>query len=254
MSTISIALITLGLTFTGSLFGRFLRYLLPDNHLNEHARDVVKLTLGLIATMAALMLGLLINSANNSMDTMSNELVEASTTIVELDQTLAAYGPETAELRQLLRKIVDAALEKIGPDDILKAGNTEKVDIAKALQTVQRKLRSLSPKDNAQAALQSQAFQEVKDLTHSRQLLLDYKKKQISSVLLYVVIFWLIFIFVGFGLLAPRNKTLIGVLFVCSLAVSAAIFIIMEMNNPYNGFISISAAPLRNAQEELSRQ
>jgi hypothetical protein len=234
--------------------GLFLRYLLPDNHLNENARDVVKLGSGLIGTIAALMLGLLINSANNSLDTLSNELTETSATIVELDDTLASYGPETAELRQLLRKIVVAVLETIGPEDILKEGNTEKIDVAKELRKTQGKLRAMSPKNNAQTILLSEAFQEVKQLTHSRLLLLEHKKRQISGILLFVLIFWLNVIFVSFGLLAPNNKTVIGVLFVCALSVSAAIFILMEMNSPYKGFISVSAAPLRNALELLGRQ
>jgi hypothetical protein len=242
------------LTFAGSLCGLFLRFLLPDNHLNEDARDVVKLGTGLIATIAALLLGLLINSANNSLDTMNNELTQASTTIVELDQTLASYGPETAELRQLLRKIVVAVLETIGPENKLKEGITEKVDIGKELRTIHRKLRSISPQNNAQTILLSQAFQEVNQLRYSRLSLLEHKKRQISGILLFVLIFWLIVIFVSFGLLAPRNKTLLGVLFVCALAVSAAIFILMEMNSPYKGFISVSADPLRTALEQLRRQ
>jgi hypothetical protein len=254
MSSISVFFIIFGFTFAGSLCGRFLRYLLPDNHLNEHARDVVKLGTGLIATMAALMLGLLINSANNSLETMSNELTQASATIVELDQTLASYGSETAEIRQLLRKIVAATLEKIGTENILREENTEKMDVTKVLRTIQGKLRSLSPKNNSQTILQSQAFQEIKQLTHFRQLLLDQKKRQISSILLYILIFWLTVIFVSFGLLAPPNKTVVGILFVCALAISAAIFILMEMNSPYKGFINVSADSLRIAQKELGRQ
>jgi len=149
MSTITISLLTLVLTFAGSLCGLFLRYLLPDNHLNEDARDVVKLGSGVIGSIAALMLGLLINSANNSLATISNELTETSTTIVELDDTMASYGSETAELRQLLRKIVVAVLEAVGPENILKERNTEKIDVAKELRKMQSKLRSLSPKNNA---------------------------------------------------------------------------------------------------------
>ena len=103
MSSTLISSITFVLTFAGSLCGLFLRYLLPDHHLNDDARDVVKLGAGLIATMAALMLSLLINSANNSLETKNNELTQAGTTIVELDQTLASYGAETKELRPLLR-------------------------------------------------------------------------------------------------------------------------------------------------------
>jgi len=85
-------------------------------------------------------------------------------------------------------------------------------------------------------------------------MLLEQKKRQISGILLFVLVFWLNVIFVSFGLLAPNNKTVIGVLFVCALSVSAAIFILMEMNSPYKGFINVSAAPLRSALELLGRQ
>jgi hypothetical protein len=254
VSTIIIALITFVFTFAGSLCGLLLRFMLPDHHLNEDARDVVQLGSGLIAAMAALVLGLLINSANNSLDTMNNELAQASATIVELDQSLASYGPETAEPRQLLRNIVVAVLETIGPENVLKEGATEKVDLGKALRRIQSKLRSLPPQNNAQTILQSQAIQEVEQLTHSRLLLLEHRHRRLSVIFLIVLIFWLTVIFVSFGLLAPRNWTVIGVLFVCALSVSAAIFILTEMNNPYKGFISVSAAPLQSALEQLGRQ
>ena len=254
MSTIIISSITFVFTFAGSLCGLFLRFVLPDNHLNEDARDVVKLGTGLIATMAALILGLLINSAHNSLDTISNELTQTSTTIVELDQTLASYGPETAELRQLLRKCVDAALESRGPENVAKEGATEKIDLEKALRKMQSKLRSMSPQNNAQTILRSQAYQEVTQLTHSRLLLLERGHKRISGIFLIVLVFWLVVIFASFGLLAPRNWTVIGVLFVCAVSVSAAIFILTAMNDPYKGFISVSAAPLRSALEQLGRQ
>jgi hypothetical protein len=255
VSTIIIALITFVFTFAGSLCGLLLRFMLPDHHLNEDARDVVQLGSGLIAAMAALVLGLLINSANNSLDTMSSELTETSATIVELDQSLASYGSETAELRQLLRKVVVAVLERrVGAENIAKEGTTEKVDIGKALRKIQRKLRSMSPQTNAQTILQSQALQEVTQVIHSRLLLLERRNRQISDLFLIVLIFWIIVIFVSFGLLAPRNRTLIGVLLVCALSVSAAIFILMEMNNPYEGFIRLEAAPLQSALEQLGRQ
>ena len=254
MSSITVALITLVFTFAGSLCGLYLRFILPDNHLDEDARDVMQHGAGLIATMTALILGLLINSANNSLDTLSTELTQASTTIVELDQSLASYGPETAELRQSLRKIVVAALESIGQETIIKVVPTEKFDIGKALRKIQSKLRSLSPQNNSHDILQSQALQEAKQLTHSRLLLLEHRSNRISGIFLFVLIFWLIVIFISFGLLAPRNRTLIGVLFVYALSVSAAIFLLMEMNNPYKGFIGVSVSPLHSAQELLGRQ
>jgi hypothetical protein len=238
-------------TFVGSLCGLFLRHLLPDNHLNEDARDVVKLGAGLIATMAALVLGLLINSAKSSLDAMNNELTQSSAIIIELDQSLAGYGPETAELRQLLRKSIVAVLDRIGPGIVMKSEATEKFDIAKSLRKIQSRLRSMSPRNESQTILQTQALQEINQLVHSRIVLLERKSRQISYVFLVILIFWLNVIFVSFGLLAPRNKTVIGVLFVCALSVSAAIFLLMEMNSPFKGFISVSAAPLRSALEQL---
>jgi hypothetical protein len=253
-STILISSITLVFTFAGSLCGLFLRFCLPDNHLNKDARDVVKLGAGLIATMVALILGLLINSANNSLDTMSNELTQTSTTIVELDQTLASYGSETAQLRQSLRKCVVAVLQTIGPENILKEDATEKLDVGKELRRIQSRLRSMSPQNAAQTILLSEAFQQVKQVTHSRLLLLERRHRRISNFFLIVLNFWLVVIFVSYGLLASRNRTVIGVLFVCALSVSAAVYLLMEMNTPYEGFITVSAAPLRSALEQLGSQ
>ena len=251
VSSIIISLITFVCTFVGSLCGLFLRFLLPDNHLNDDARDVVKLGSGLIATMAALVLGLLINSAKSSLDTMNNELTQTSTVIIELDQSLASYGPETAELRQLLRKSVVAVLDRIGPGIVMKSEATERFDIAKSLRKIQGRLRTMSPRNDSQTMLQTEALQEVNQLVHSRLMLLEQSNRQISFVFLVILIFWLIVIFVSFGLLAPRNKTVLGVLFVCALSVSAAIFLLMEMNSPFKGFISVSAAPLRSALAQL---
>jgi hypothetical protein len=238
-------------TFVGSLCGLYLRFLLPDNHLNEDARDVVKLGAGLIATMAALVLGLLINSANSTLVAMNNELTQSSAIIIELDESLASYGPETRELRQLLRNSVVAVLEKVGPGNSMKSGSVEKFDIAKSLRKIQSRVRSMSPLNDSQTLLQAQALQEVNQLAHSRLLMLERGNSQISYVFMVILICWLNVIFVSFGLLAPRNKTVIGVLFVCALSVSAAIFLLMEMNSPFKGIINVSAAPIRSAIEQL---
>ena len=144
MNSIIISLITFACTFGGSLCGLFLRPLLPDNHLNDDARDVVKLGAGLIATMAALVLGLLINSAKSSLDTMNNELTESSAIIIELDQSLAGYGTETVEMRQLLRKSVGTVLDSLESKNILKSRTTVKFDVSKSLRKIQSRLRQLN--------------------------------------------------------------------------------------------------------------
>jgi len=254
VNSIIISLIVFVCTFAGSLCGLFLRFLLPDHHLNDDARDVVKLGAGLIATMAALVLGLLINSAKSSLDAMNNELTQSSAIIIELDENLASYGPETAEMRQLLRKSVAATLDRLSLEDVFTTRQTFKFDVSKSLRKIQSKLRLLSPQSESQTMLQSQGLEEINQLIHSRLLLREQSTRQISSIFLVILIFWLNVIFVSFGLLAPRNKTVLGVLFVCALSVSAAIFLLMEMNKPFTGYISISTSPLRSALDQLGNQ
>ena len=254
MRSTIVSLISFACISGGALCGVILRWLLPDNHLNNDARDVVKLGTGLICTLAALVLGLLINSAKSSLDMMRNDLVQSSMVVIELDQNLASFGPETVELRHLLRKIVVTTLENSGPENILKPGTNEKFDVGKSLRKLQSKLRTLSPRNDSQRMVQSQALQLSQQLAHSRMmLLLDQKHTQVPTLFLVILIFWLLVIFISFGLLAPRNKTVIVVMFVCALSVSTAIYLIMEMNSPFHGLITVSVAPLREAAEQIGK-
>lgn len=253
MGSITITSVAFACIFGGALFGLFLRSLLPDHHLTNDAREVVKLGAGLIATMAALVLGLLISSAKSSLDTMSNELTQTSTMIIELDQTLASYGAETAELRQVLHKGVAAALDRINPGKVGKPAVGDNVTVTASLEKIQRRLRALSPPDTPHSLLQSQALQIARQMAHSRLLLVEQSHSPIPITFLIILIFWLNVLFVSFGLLAPRNKTVFGVLFVCALSVSAAIFLIMEMNTPFQGIINVSVTPLQNALQQLGK-
>ena len=95
MSSIGISAIVFACVFGGAMFGVFLRAVLPEHHWNPESKDVVKLGMGLVATMCALILGLLVSSAKSYFDTQSSELTEMSSKIVMLDRLLAHYGPET---------------------------------------------------------------------------------------------------------------------------------------------------------------
>jgi hypothetical protein len=90
----AIGWIVFALVFGSALLAMFVRSALPEHHLSADSKDVVKLGIALIATMSALVLGLLIASAKSAFDTRSNQLVQASTDIILLDRALARYGPE----------------------------------------------------------------------------------------------------------------------------------------------------------------
>ena len=110
MNFIAIRLIVLACVFGAALIGMFLRAVLPEQHLSADSKDTVRLGIGVISTMAALVLGLLVASAKNFYDAQSSELTQMSANVILLDRVLAQYGPETKEARDLLRGAVASTL------------------------------------------------------------------------------------------------------------------------------------------------
>jgi hypothetical protein len=91
-------------TFEGALLGMRLRTSLPAHHLDADSRDTVKVRIGLIATMTALILGLITASAKGSFDALDTALKQTAVEVLTLDRILARYGSKTGEIRQGLRQ------------------------------------------------------------------------------------------------------------------------------------------------------
>ena len=164
---------------------------------------------------------------------------------------LAQYGPETKEARTLLRGAVDRML-----DQIWSKGGTSASGLPPpfaAAETVYAKIQGLSPKDNAQRSLQSQALSITMDLRKMRWLMYEQETGSVSLPLLVILVLWLTIIFISFGLFAPFNATVVSSLFASALSVSGAIFLILEMYRPYSGLIQISSAPLHAALAHLGQ-
>ena len=253
MSALAISSIAFACVFGGAMLGMFLGNALPDHHLGQDTKDVVKLATALIATMSALVLSLLISSAKGSFDRMDAELVENAARAVSLDRDLADYGPETKEIRDLLKRSYAARIELLFPSD---KSRPEKEDTPEAVvrtESLRAKLWELSPQNDAQRELRSQAAQIAGEMSSTRWLLLLQKDESIPMTLLAVLVSWLAIIFTTFGLFAPRNATVVAALFVCALSVSGAILLILEMNGPFSGLMKISSAPMRDALANLGR-
>jgi hypothetical protein len=250
MSSIAISLITFAVVFGGALLGVALRASLPQNHLSDESKDAVKLGMGLIATMAALVLGLLIASAKSSFDMQNSELTEMSSRIVLIDRILAHYGPETKEARDELRSSVVRVLDLLSSNDVAGRAQFRSSFSGEALYD---EIQGLSPKDDAQRSIQAQALSILVGLGQTRWLLAEQSVSSVSAPLLIVLIFWLTILFISFGLFAPRNATVVVSLLVSALSVSGAIFLILEMYSPYAGLIRVSSAPLRTALTHLGQ-
>jgi hypothetical protein len=247
MSSTTISLIVFACVFGGALLGIFLHAVLPQHHLSNESKDIVKLGMGLVGTMAALVLGLLVASAKGSYDTQSAELTQMSANIALLDRVLALYGPETKETRALLRGAVARVLDQMWSSASLS------VPTAAGGEILYDKIQGLSPKNDTQRSLQGQALSMAMDLGKTRWLMYEQAITSVSIPLLAVLVLWLAAIFISFGLFAPFNATVVASLFVSALSVSGAIFLILEMYTPYAGLIQLSSAPLRAALAHLGQ-
>jgi hypothetical protein len=250
MSAPAISLITFVIAFGGALLGTWVRAALPAHHLTPESKDTVRTGIGLIATTASLVLGLLIASAKSSFDTQGAELTEISSNVVLLDRVLAHYGPEAGEARDNLRLSVIGALDSMWSKASTAPSQPDPPVNAAGLYD---KIQALSPKDDGQRFTRDQALSIAIDLGKMRWLMSEQRVTQVSIPLLFVLIFWIAIIFMSFGLLAPLNATAIVSLLVSALTISAAIFLIMEMYAPFSGMMQISNAPLRFALAQLGK-
>lgn len=248
MSETAISCIVFACVFGGALLGMGLRASLPEHHLSTDSKDFVKLGTGLIATMAALVLGLLIASAKNSYDTLRTELRQVSANIIVLDRLLAHYGSETDEARHLVRLTVVRAIDRMWPENRFRPGHLEPGALSEELYT---KIERLSPQNEAQRLVKVQALTLAVNVAQTRWLMSEQKGGSIPMPLLAGLVFWLSIIFVSFGLFAPPNTTVIATMLLCVLSVSAAIFLILELDQPFDGLIRIPSASLRDALVQL---
>ena len=249
MSPVEVSTIIFFIIFGGAMLGVWLRGILPSNQLDAETKDLVKLRVGLIGTMAALLLGLLVASAKSSYDARSTELTQMAANIILLDRALVHYGPATGEIRGILKIAIGRMIDQVWS----KAPNEGVLPSQAGGEVVYDKIQELVPRSDAQRAIQSQAESIAINYGQARLLLFAQSGSSISKPFLVVVVFWLSMLFVSFGLFAPRNATAMVTLLVAAISVAGALFLILELDHPFSGLIQISSVPLRNAISVLGR-
>jgi hypothetical protein len=196
-------------------------------------------------------LGVLVSSAKSFYDAQSAELTQMSAKVILLDRLLAHYGPETKEARDELSGAVSDSIDRIWPEERTQPSEGRAPSVGS--ESLIALIQALSPKDDRQRSLQTQALSMVISLTQTRWLMYEQQASSISKPILVILVFWLTAIFISFGVFAPRNATVIAALSVAGLSVSGAIFLILEMYSPFEGLIEISSAPLRAALTHLGQ-
>ncbi len=254
MSPLAISGIIFACVFAGALLGMLLRVRLPEHHLSADSRDVVKLTMGLLATMTALVLGLLIGSAKSSYDAQRNGVAQLAANVIMVDRNLAHYGSETGPVRELLRESLEDMLQRTWPEETPQPKQTDSRSGTEGrYEALYDRIQELKPATDAQRAFQTQALKTGMDVAQMRWLLFSQRRGSIPTPFLVVMVSWVALILASFGLFAPRNAIALLSLMVCALAISSAVFLILELDRPFGGMIQVSSAPLRDALVLLGR-
>ncbi len=248
----SIAMVVLACVMSGALFGGLLRSALPAHHLSDESKDVIKVATGLIATLVALVLGLLIASAKSSFDIKSEEIQTSAAKVVLLDRELRRMGPSADMARLALRRGVAFRLaQQWGEDSFRSLGEAR--DGVVTMDQVEDNIRAITSLNDGQRLLQARALGLASEISQTRWLLVEQAAGAIAFPFLVILVFWLFVIFTSLGLFAPRNFTVYGAIILCALSVSAAVLLILELDRPFQGLITISKEPLRNALSQLDR-
>jgi len=251
MSPIGISVVVFVCVFGGGLLGIYLHSLLPNEHLDSDSKEAVRLGMGLVGTTLALVLGLLIASGKGFYDTQSSEVTQLAADVVLLDRVLLQFGPETKEIRELLRSAVASMVDVMWARD--GSNNTHSAPFAANAGAVFEKIQQLSPHNDNQRFLQSQALSMAIQLAQTRSLMFAQRTSSVPMPLLAVLVFWLTLLFMSFGLFVRPNVVVMVSLFASALAVCSAIFLILEMYQPFSGLIHVSEAPLLAALAQLGQ-
>jgi hypothetical protein len=252
MNPTAFGILVLVCTFGGALSGIWLRGVLPEQHLSSESSATVKVGIGLIATMTALVLGLVTASARSSFDGMSTAVRDTASDILALDRTLARYGPESADAREALYDVVEVRLDTPWPESSSRAPQLDVPDVRRA-ETLVAQIQELAPQNDDQQWLRSRALNLGEALLEARWVVSSAAGTSVLVPFLAVLLFWLSITFTSFGLFAPRNSTVIGTLFVCAVSVGSAVFLILEMDGPFEGLIRVSPDALRYALAQMNQ-
>ena len=251
-SSLQVATGAFTLIFGGAILGFIFQEIIPDHHFSTESKDAAKLGAGLVATLAALILGLLISSTKGTFDQINTLVNQVATNYIHLDRELADYGLETAPIRAELHNALSVKIQEIWPEET--KSHTKSPQQPRSLfEKIAGEISTLKPNNALQTRLQSSALQLEDDLLHERWMIEVVGQGSVPPLLLIIPVIWITFLTFLYALFSPRNLTVITVLFCCSLSIAGAIFLIDEMATPLDGTIKVSSAPLHLVLDQLEK-
>ena len=252
MNPTLIGVVVFACAFGGALLGMKLKALLPDHHLEAESKGTVQLGIGLIATMTALVLGLVTASAKSSFDDVNALMKSTAADLLSLDNALVQYGPDAAAIREDVHETVRLRIAVIWPEDD-RLPTIDPFALAGRIDSLGSRIRALTPTSVDQEWQRDRANELMASITAVRWNVASALTVSIPPPFLAVLTFWIAFTFVSFGMFAPANPTVVTVMFLCAASIGGAVFLVLEMDEPFVGLIKVSPEPLRYALALMER-
>jgi hypothetical protein len=247
MNSWAVAIVSFACMFFGSLIALAVARILPERHVSKETQDVVKLGVGMIAAMASLILGLMTASVKGGYDSTDKDLHQYALHIIALDSSLRHYGPEAAGTRALVNNYTKTIVRETWPQLHTTPAPSTDLTSAQLLLKLDTAIRALSPTNDDQRELRQEAIARLNAIVITRWTVTEEGVTAIPVVFIAVLIVWLALIFASFGLFAPANAVVVVAMFLCSVSISGALFLIVEMGGPFDGVIQLQPTPLLDA-------
>lgn len=228
-----------------------IRHRVPEHHRNSDTKDSIKTAMGLIATMAALLLGLLVASAKGAYDTNAGEVTRMAGKFAFLGRLLVDYGPKAAPLREQLALVLGHTEEGLWRRETITPAEVE--EHFRTGNRLYSSILQLPADTDVEKNLRTQAASEAIQLGELRSLLIVQAVPSVAPPLLVVVVAWLFIIFFAFTFLAPPNATAHAALALSAVAVAGAIFLVLELEQPFSGLLQISPEPMEIARRQIEK-
>jgi hypothetical protein len=244
----AIGVLILSTILAGAGLGMLLGRLLPLNHLSDQSKSIITAATAVVGTASALVLGLLISTANGAFSQRSGEVGRIAVDIIRVDRLLLNYGSDADKARQLLARYAEVELDDLFPEESDRQVKVDDPEAVHLLDAVRDALYGLQPAEDVHRRIKERGLQVLYEIADTRWLVeIQQNISTIPLAFLILLVFWLTILFGTFGLFAPRNATVLAALVLSALAVSSGIELVIDMTDPFSGLVRISSRPMHHA-------
>jgi hypothetical protein len=227
----------------GAAVGMILHTRVPKQRLDD-TKEVVRLGAGFLATLSAVLISLMITSAKSSYDTQDGHFRTLAAYLVETDQLLVQYGPETIQIRLLMRQAVPAAIDRIWREE-RSVSQDSAFTAASLAEQIGSAIATLTPADDAHRDLKRRIEEASSEIARIRLLMFADGGAAIPIPFLLVLIFWLAVVFASYSLFVQPSRTVLAALLVFALSISSALFLVADLGQPFVGLMQLPKEQLR---------